>query len=88
VLWGHVVPSLPAVDIGMMAISVAAVVFVGAVVPQAETKTAGRRQQRRKDACIASTKTTTATQWQSSIALMVQVTLVLLRSVLVPALQQ
>ncbi len=44
-LWGHVVPSLPAADIGVTATSVAAVVFVGAIIPQAETKTAGRRQQ-------------------------------------------
>jgi hypothetical protein len=41
-LWGHVVPSLPAADIGMMATSVVVVVFVGAIVPQAETKTAGQ----------------------------------------------
>jgi hypothetical protein len=39
-LWGRVVPSLPATDIGVTATSVAAVIFVGAVVPQAETKMA------------------------------------------------
>jgi hypothetical protein len=87
VLWGHVVPSLPAADIGMMATSVAAVIFVGAVIPQVETKTAGRRQQQREDACIASAGTTTATQQQSSVALTVQAMLALLRNVLVPALQ-
>jgi hypothetical protein len=43
-LWNHVVPSLPAADIGVTATSIATVVFVGAVVPQAETKTAGRQQ--------------------------------------------
>jgi hypothetical protein len=52
-LWGHVIPSLPAADIGVTAISVTAVVFVGAVVPQAETKMAGQRQQQPKDACVA-----------------------------------
>jgi hypothetical protein len=52
-LWGHVVASLLAANIGVTATSVAAVIFVGAIVPQAETKTAGRRQQRRKDACVA-----------------------------------
>jgi hypothetical protein len=44
-LWGCVVPSLLAVDIGVAATSIAAVIFVGAVIPQAETKTAGRRRQ-------------------------------------------
>jgi hypothetical protein len=86
-LWGHVVPSLPAADIGVTATSVAAVVFVGAIVPQAETKMAGRRQQRCEDACVASAGTTTATQRQSGIALTVQATLALLCNVLVPALQ-
>jgi hypothetical protein len=61
-LWGCVVPSLPAVDIGVMATSIAAVIFVGAIVPKAETKTAGQQQQQCKDACIASAGTTTATQ--------------------------
>ncbi len=88
VLWSHVVPSLPAVDIGVTATSVAAVVFVGAVIPQAETKTAGQRQQQRKDACIASTGMTTVTQWQSGVALTVQATLALLPNVLVPALRR
>ncbi len=87
-LWGHVVPSLLAADIGMMANSVATVVFVGAVVPQAETKTAGQRQQQREDACVASAGITTATQRQSGIALMVRTTLALSHNVLVPALQQ
>ena len=88
VLWGHVVPSLPAVDIGMMATSVVAVIFVGAIVPQSETKRAGQQQQRRKDACVASAGMTTATQRQSGIALTVQATLALLCNVLVPALQR
>ncbi len=87
-LWGHVVPSLPAADIGVTATSVATVVFVGTIVPQAETKTAGRQQQRCKDACIASAGTTTATQRQSGIALTVRATHALLRNILVPALQQ
>jgi hypothetical protein len=88
-LWGHVVPSLPAMDIGMMATSVAAVVFVGAVIPQAETKTAGRQQQQcKEDACVASAGTTTATQLQSGIALTVWAMLALSRNVLVPVLQR
>jgi hypothetical protein len=87
-LWGHVVPSLPAADIGVMATSVAAVVFVGAVVPQAETKTAGRRQQRCEDACVASAGMTTATQRQSGIALTVRATLALSCNVSVPALRR
>jgi hypothetical protein len=85
-LWGHVVPSLPATDIGVTVTSVAMVVFVGAVVPQAETKMAGQRQQQRKDSCIASAGTTTATQWQSGVALTVWATLALSRNVLVPVL--
>jgi hypothetical protein len=85
-LWGHDVPSIPAVDIGVTATSIAAAVFVGAVVPQAETKTAGRRQQQCKDACVASTGTTMAMQQQSGIALKVRATLALLRNFLVPAL--
>jgi hypothetical protein len=87
-LWGHVVPSLPATDIGVTATSVTAVIFFGAVVPQAETKMAGRRQQQCKDACVASAGTTTAMQWQSGIALMVRTTLALSRNVSVPALQR
>ncbi len=87
-LWGHVVPSLPAVDIGMMATSVVAVIFVGAIVPQAETKRAGQQQQRRKDACIASAGMTTTTQWESGIALMVRAMLALLHNILVPALRR
>jgi hypothetical protein len=85
-LWGHVVPSLPATNIDVMATSVAAVVFVGAVIPQAKTKTAGRRQQQCKNASIASAGTTTATQRQSSVALTMRATLALWRNVLVPAL--
>jgi hypothetical protein len=88
VLWGHVVPSHPAADIGVTATSVTAVVFVGAVVPQAETKTAGRRQQQRKDACVASAGTTTATQRQSGVALTVRATLALSCNLSVPALRQ
>jgi hypothetical protein len=42
VLWGHAVFSLPAADLGVMATSVTAVNIVGAIVPQAETKMAGR----------------------------------------------
>ncbi len=72
----------------MTTTSVAAVIFVGAVVPQAETKTAGQRQQRRKDACVASAGTTTVMQWQSGVALTVQAMLALLRNVSVPVLQQ
>jgi hypothetical protein len=86
-LWGHVVPSLPAADIGMTATSVAVVIFVGTVVPQAETKTAKQRQQRPKDACVASAGMTMATQRQSGIALTVWAMLALLRNILVPALQ-
>jgi hypothetical protein len=67
-LWGCVVPSLPAVDIGLMATSIAAVIFVGVVVPQAETKMARRRRQQREDACIASTGKTMATQRQRGVA--------------------
>jgi hypothetical protein len=85
-LWGHVVPSLPAADIGVMATSVAAVIFVGAVVPQAETKMAGQQQQQREDACIASARMTTVTQWQSGVALTVRAMLALLHNFLVPAL--
>jgi hypothetical protein len=87
-LWGHVVPSFPAADIGVTATSVAVVLFVGAVIPQAETKTARRRQQRREDACVASAGTTTATQRQSGVALTVRAMLALSRNVLVPALRQ
>ena len=87
-LWGHVVPSLLAADIGVTATSVDAVVFVGAVVPQAETNTAGRQQQRREDACVARAGTTTATQRQSGVALTVRATLALSRNVSVPALRQ
>ncbi len=88
-LWGHVVPSLPAADIGVTATSNAAVVFVGAIVPQVETKTAEQQQQQqRKDACVASAGTTTATQQQSGIALTVRAALALLHNVLVPALRQ
>jgi hypothetical protein len=36
-MWGPVVPSLPAVDIGVTATSVVVVAFVGAAVPQLET---------------------------------------------------
>ncbi len=86
-LWGHVFPSLPAADIGMTATSITTVVFVGSIVPQAETKTAGRQQQQLEDACVASTRTTTATQRQSGIALTGQAMLALLRNILVPALQ-
>ncbi len=87
-LWGHIVPSLPAADIGVTTTSVAAVIFVGAAIPQAETKTAGQRQQQCKDACVASAGTTMATQRQSGIALTVRAMLALLRKVLVPVLQQ
>jgi hypothetical protein len=87
-LWVHVVPSLPAANIGVTATSVAVVVFVGTVIPQAETRTAGGQQQQRKDACVASAGTTTATQQQRGIALMVRAMLVLSRNILVPALQQ
>jgi hypothetical protein len=88
VLWGHVVPSLPAADIGMTATSIAGVVFVGAVDPQAETKTAGRRQQQREDACVASAGITMATQRQSGIVLTVRAMFALLHDVSVPALQR
>ncbi len=87
-LWGHVVSSLPAAGIGMTATFVIAVLFVGAIDPQAETKTAGQQQQRCKDACVASAGTTTATQRQSGVALMVRETLALSRNILVPALQR
>ncbi len=80
-LWGHVVPSLPAVDIGVTATSITTVIFVGAVVPQAERKTAGQQQQQCKDACIASAGTTTATQWQCGIAVTAQARLALSRNV-------
>jgi hypothetical protein len=80
-LWGHVVLSLPAANIGVTATSIATVVFVGAVVPQAETKTAGQQQQQREDACIASARTTTATEWQRSIAVTAQAMLALLRNI-------
>jgi hypothetical protein len=69
-LWGHVVPSLPAMVIGVTATSVAAVVFVGAIVPQAETKTARQQQQQCKDTCVATAGTKTATQRQRGIAVM------------------
>jgi hypothetical protein len=80
-LWGRVVPSLPATDIGVTATSVAVVIFVGAVVPQAETKTAGQQRQQRKDACVASAGTMMATQWQRSVAVTAQARLALLRNV-------
>ncbi len=70
-----------------MAISVTGGIFVGTVVPQAETKTAGQQQQQRKDACVASAGMTTATQLQSGVALTVRATLALLHNILVPALQ-
>ncbi len=81
VLWGRVVPSLPAADIGVTATSVAAVIFVGAVVPQAETKMAGRRQQQHEDACVASAGTTPAMQRQRGVAVTAWATLALLRNV-------
>jgi hypothetical protein len=87
-LWNHVVPSLLAVDIGVTATFVAAVIFVGAVVPQAETKMARQRQQQREDACVASAGTTTAMQRQSSVALTMRAMLALLRNLLVPALRR
>ena len=43
-LWGRVFLSLLAADIGVTSTSLAAVVFVGAVVPQSEAKTVGQRQ--------------------------------------------
>ncbi len=86
-LWGHVVASHSAADIGVTATSVAAVIFVGAVVPQAETKTSVQRQQHRKDACVASAGMTMATQRQSGIALTVWTMLALLCNILVPAQQ-
>ncbi len=85
---GSCCPPLLAADIGVTATSIAAVVFVGAVLPQAETKMAGQQQQQCKDTCIASAGKTTTTQRQSGVALTVQAMLALLRNVLVPALQQ
>jgi hypothetical protein len=80
-LWGRVVPSLQAADIGVMATSIAAVIFVGAIIPQAETKTAGWQWQQRKDACVASAGTTMAMQRQRGVAVTVRATLALLRNV-------
>jgi hypothetical protein len=70
----------------MTATSIAAVIFVGTIVVQAETKSAGQRQQRREDACVASAGTTTAMRQQISVALTVRATLALLHNVLMPAL--
>ncbi len=80
-LWGRVVPSLLAADIGMMATSVTAVIFVGTVVPQAETEMARQQQQQCKDICVASAGTTTAMQWQRGVAVMARAMLALSRNV-------